>query len=200
LTQTTPLAAVDKVRLHVRLPRRYDHPELTMERRACGKKKHHYDLVHAPAPSGTSVAAAVAAATSSSQSTQPGSRPGTPPRDAGTPTAAGTPTSSVNKDGTVLLDCVGGCGRPVRGRDFGVNHEPRTRVVLTGFATYTSLTFTRVCQISSNRYASHLSNCIGSGTGTRRAAARNATSKSKYAEFPPWCYLSRSGGGDIFSH
>ncbi|KAI0307568.1 hypothetical protein B0F90DRAFT_25636 [Multifurca ochricompacta] len=33
--------------------------------------------------------------------------------------------------------------------------------------------------ISSNRYAPHLSSCIGIGTGTRRAAARNATSKSK---------------------
>ncbi|KAI0005465.1 hypothetical protein BJV74DRAFT_804578 [Russula compacta] len=83
-------------------------------------------------------------AATTSQSTLPSSRPGTPPRDAGTP-ATGTPNgSSVNKDGTVLLDCVG-CGRAM----------------------------------ASNRYASHLSGCIGIGTGTRRAAARNATSKSK---------------------
>lgn len=34
--------------------------------------------------------------------------------------------------------------------------------------------------MASNRYASHLSGCIGIGTGTRRAAARGATSKSKY--------------------
>jgi hypothetical protein len=34
--------------------------------------------------------------------------------------------------------------------------------------------------MASNRYASHLSGCIGIGTGTRRAAVRNATSKSKY--------------------
>src|SRR5713226_1882470 len=34
--------------------------------------------------------------------------------------------------------------------------------------------------MASNRYASHLSGCIGIGTGTRRAAPRNATSKSKY--------------------
>jgi len=33
--------------------------------------------------------------------------------------------------------------------------------------------------MASNRYASHLSGCIGIGTGTRRAAARGATSKSK---------------------
>jgi len=33
--------------------------------------------------------------------------------------------------------------------------------------------------MASNRYASHLSGCIGIGTGTRRAAVRNATSKSK---------------------
>ena len=34
--------------------------------------------------------------------------------------------------------------------------------------------------MASNRYASHLSGCIGTGTGTRRGAVRNATSKSKY--------------------
>lgn len=34
--------------------------------------------------------------------------------------------------------------------------------------------------MASNRYASHLSGCIGIGTGTRRGAARGATSKSKY--------------------
>ncbi|KAI0271544.1 hypothetical protein BC834DRAFT_967005 [Gloeopeniophorella convolvens] len=34
-------------------------------------------------------------------------------------------------------------------------------------------------QIASNRYAPHLSGCIGVGTGTRRAAVRGATSKSK---------------------
>ena len=74
-------------------------------------------LVHTPAPSlaGASQAGALAA---SQSSTLPSSRPGTPPRDAGTPAAAaGTPTpnggGSVNKDGTVILDCVG-CGRPVR--------------------------------------------------------------------------------------
>jgi len=65
--------------------------------------------VHAPAPSSLSLAGALAA----SQSTLPSSRPGTPPRDAGTPASAGTPNGGMNKDGTVLLDCVG-CGRPVR--------------------------------------------------------------------------------------
>lgn len=40
--------------------------------------------------------------------------------------------------------------------------------------------------MASNRYASHLSGCIGIGTGTRRAAVRNATSKSKYVVF---CFL-----------
>ena len=37
--------------------------------------------------------------------------------------------------------------------------------------------------MASNRYASHLSGCIGIGTGTRRAAARGATSKSRYGAF-----------------
>ncbi len=76
-------------------------------------------LVHTPAPSLASSSQAGALAASQS-STLPSSRPGTPPRDAGTPAAAGTHTpngggnsGSVNKDGTVFLDCVG-CGRPVR--------------------------------------------------------------------------------------
>ncbi|KAI0252623.1 hypothetical protein BJV78DRAFT_1199962 [Lactifluus subvellereus] len=121
------------------------HQEVARSRRKCDVCQTHCRQVHAPAPSSISVvAAAAAAASSSSQNTLPGSRQGTPPRDVGTPAAAGTPASGVNKDGTVLLDCVG-CGRPT----------------------------------SSNRYASHLSNCIGVGTGTRRAAARNATSKSR---------------------
>lgn len=64
-------------------------------------------LVHAP----TLPSAAVTA--NASQSTFAGSRPGTPPRDAGTPSGVGTPNGGMNKDGTVLLDCVG-CGRPVR--------------------------------------------------------------------------------------
>jgi hypothetical protein len=63
--------------------------------------------VHTPTfPSGSVTA-------TGSQSTLAGSRPGTPPRDAGTPSVVGTSNGGVNKDGTVLLDCVG-CGRPVR--------------------------------------------------------------------------------------
>ncbi|KAH9982226.1 hypothetical protein BGW80DRAFT_1262279 [Lactifluus volemus] len=121
------------------------HQEVARSKRKCDLCQTHCRQVHTPSPSGTSVVAAAAGvAASSSQSTQPCSRPGTPPRDTVTPAPSGTPTGGVNKDGTVLLDCVG-CGRP----------------------------------ISSNRYASHLSNCIGAGTGTRRAAARNAASKSK---------------------
>ena len=79
-------------------------------------------LVHTPAPSLAS-SSQVGALAASQSGTLPSSRPGTPPRDAGTPAASGTPTPNggsngggVNKDGTVLLDCVG-CGRPVR-RDF----------------------------------------------------------------------------------
>ncbi|KAI0067857.1 hypothetical protein BV25DRAFT_1987511 [Artomyces pyxidatus] len=34
-------------------------------------------------------------------------------------------------------------------------------------------------QVASNRYAPHLSSCLGIGTGTRRAAARNANAKPK---------------------
>lgn len=64
-------------------------------------------LVHTPTLSSATMTA------TGSQSTLAGSRPGTPPRDAGTPSAVGTPNGGVNKDGTVLLDCVG-CGRPVR--------------------------------------------------------------------------------------
>jgi len=114
-------------------------PPCTRVRCAFSCKPRVMYLVHTPTPS------SVAGAASASQSTLPSSRPGTPARDAGTPTATDTPNGSVvNKDGTVLLDCVG-CGRAT----------------------------------SSNRYASHLSACIGIGTGTRRAAPRNATSKSK---------------------
>lgn len=65
-----------------------------------------YRTVHTLAPS-----SAVGAA-NASQSTLPSSRPGTPPRDAGTPATSTPNGSSVNKDGTVLLDCVG-CGRAV---------------------------------------------------------------------------------------
>ncbi|KAI9512355.1 hypothetical protein F5148DRAFT_1164306 [Russula earlei] len=115
------------------------HQEVARNRTRCDACHTHCRQVHAPASSSAAVGAATA-----SQSTLPGSRPATPPRDAGTPAPAGTPNGSVNKDGTVMLECVG-CGRPM----------------------------------ASNRYASHLSGCIGVGTGTRRAAARNATSKSK---------------------
>ncbi|KAF8480937.1 hypothetical protein DFH94DRAFT_435676 [Russula ochroleuca] len=114
------------------------HQEVARSRRKCDVCHTHCRQVHTPAPAST------AGTATASQSTLPGSRPGTPPRDAGTPTVAGTPNGSVNKDGTMILDCVG-CGRPM----------------------------------ASNRYASHLSGCIGTGTGTRRAAVRNATSKSK---------------------
>jgi len=107
------------------------HQEVARNRRKCDVCHTHCRQVHTlTLPSATVTATA-------SQSTL-GSRPGTPPRD------VGTPNGSMNKDGTVLLDCVG-CGRPT----------------------------------ASNRYASHLSGCIGIGTGTRRAAVRNATSKSK---------------------
>lgn len=112
--------------------------EVARNRRKCDVCHTHCRQVHTPTlPSATMTATA-------SQSTLAGSRPGTPPRDAGTPSVVGTPNGGMNKDGTVLLDCVG-CGRPM----------------------------------ASNRYASHLSGCIGIGTGTRRAAVRNATSKSK---------------------
>jgi len=50
--------------------------------------------------------------------------------------------------------------------------------------------------MASNRYASHLSGCIGIGTGTRRAAARGATSKSKYGGFFFW--FARFGHSDTF--
>ncbi|KAI9445459.1 hypothetical protein H4582DRAFT_924089 [Lactarius indigo] len=113
------------------------HQEVGRSRRKCDVCYTHCRQVHPPVPVN-------AAAAGASQSTLPGSRPSTPPRDAETPAATGTPNSGVNKNGTVVLDCVG-CGRPT----------------------------------PSNRYAIHLSSCISDGVGTRRAAVRNATSKSK---------------------
>ncbi|KAH9964471.1 hypothetical protein BC827DRAFT_1187339 [Russula dissimulans] len=105
------------------------HQEIARSRRKCEVCHTYCRQVHTPASSSTATA---------SQSTLPGSRQATPPRD------VGTPNGSVNKDGTVILECVA-CGAPM----------------------------------ASNRYASHLSRCIGIGTGTRRVAARGATSRSK---------------------
>jgi len=51
--------------------------------------------------------------------------------------------------------------------------------------------------MASNRYASHLSGCIGIGTGTRRGAARGATSKSKYGVFL-YIYFVRFDHSDTF--
>jgi hypothetical protein len=75
-------------------------------------------LVHTSALSNATVTA------TASQSTLPGSRAGTPPRD------AGTPNSGMNKDGTVLLDCVG-CGRPVRSTCFSPSPTLPNVVVLS---------------------------------------------------------------------
>ncbi|KAH9176966.1 hypothetical protein EDB89DRAFT_1603596 [Lactarius sanguifluus] len=113
------------------------HQEVGRSRRKCDVCYTYCRQVHPPVLANAAVAGA-------SQSTLPGSRPSTPPRDAETPATTGTPNSGVNKNGTVVLDCVG-CGRPT----------------------------------PSNRYAIHLSSCISDGVGTRRAAVRNATSKSK---------------------
>jgi len=118
------------------------HQEIARSRRKCDVCHTHCRQVHTLASSSSSGGGPGAA--TASQSTLPGSRPTTPPRDASTPAPAGTPNGSVNKDGTVILECVA-CAAPM----------------------------------ASNRYASHLSRCIGVGTGTRRAAARGATSKSK---------------------
>ncbi|KAF8264419.1 hypothetical protein EI94DRAFT_1738471 [Lactarius quietus] len=113
------------------------HQEVARSRRKCDICHTHCRQVHPPVPFNADAAGA-------SQTTLPGSRPSTPTRDSETPAATGTPNSGVNKNGTVVLDCVG-CGRPT----------------------------------PSNRYAIHLSSCISDGTGTRRAAVRSATSKSK---------------------
>jgi hypothetical protein len=65
--------------------------------------------------------------------------------------------------------------------------------------------------MASNRYASHLSGCIGTGTGTRRGAVRNATSKSKYELYlfiylffrfallnvAHWCRLGSDAGRSV---
>jgi hypothetical protein len=64
-----------------------------------------------------------------SQSTLSGSRPGTPPRDAGTPSVVGAPNGGINKDGTVLLDCVG-CGKLVRATCPSPSPPPLPNVVV----------------------------------------------------------------------
>ena len=129
-------------------------------------------LVHPPVPFN-------AAAASASQSTLPGSRPSTPPRDAETP--ASTPNGGVSKSGTVVLDCVG-CGRPVRVASFRKECKRVTNVTCHSAFVIIIIIWVVVVvvQTPSNRYAIHLSSCISDGTGTRRAAVRNATSKSKY--------------------
>src|SRR5882757_10341125 len=78
-------------------------------------------LVHAPTLSSATMTA------TASQSTVSGSRPGTPPRD---PSVVGTPNGGMNRDGTVLLDCVG-CGRPVRATmSFALALPPLPNVVV----------------------------------------------------------------------
>ncbi|KAH9005986.1 hypothetical protein EDB86DRAFT_2877482 [Lactarius hatsudake] len=82
------------------------HQEVGRSRRKC-------DVLHPPVLANAAVAGA-------SQSTLPGSRPSTPPRDAETPAATGTPNSGVNKNGTVVLDCVG-CGRPTPSNRYAIH-------------------------------------------------------------------------------
>jgi hypothetical protein len=49
-------------------------------------------------------------------------------------------------------------------------------------------------QMASNRFAPHLSNCMGLGT-SRRGAARNSTAKAKYVKHSMSSLMSRSNGG-----
>lgn len=83
-------------------------------------------------------------------------------------TGTNTPTS-VKADGIVYFDCLS-CKRQV------------SHISLFMRGTHLSLHGVFGCvsyQIASNRYAPHLSSCMGIGTGTRRAANRsNVKSKS----------------------
>ena len=109
-------------------------------------------IVHVPGPS-----------TCISQAVPPPSRPATPSVEikvgnGSVATGTSTPTS-VKTDGTIYLNCVN-CNRPVR-------------------TTSESGSLLNTSQVSSNRYATHLSSCLGIGTGTRRGAARSTYTKPK---------------------
>jgi hypothetical protein len=88
----------------------------------------------------------------------------------------------------MILDCVG-CGRPVRATLSFPSTLPLATVIV--IVVVIDDAFVVLVQMASNRYASHLSGCIGTGTGTRRAAVRNATSKSKY-ELLSFCFWHHS--------
>lgn len=80
-------------------------------------------------------------------------------------TRTSTPTS-VRADGNIYLECLN-CQRQVSRNDSKANDATLTR---------------GVSKIASNRYAPHLSSCMGLGTGMRRGATRGSA-KSKYRSY-----------------
>ena len=76
----------------------------------------------------------------------------------------GTSTPTTIKDGNILFECTV-CKRQVRSI---YTTSPSCPNIHCRF------------KIASNRYAPHLSSCMGIGTGVRRGAARATNLKSKY--------------------
>lgn len=120
-----------------------------------------YFLDHAP---GTSVSAPLAVPSTSRQPTPSAEGKGLNGSLNGTGTS--TPTS-VKPDSTIYFDCQN-CQRPV--------------CLPVVFYSSDGLFFCTLAQVASNRYAPHLSSCMGIGTGTRRVGNRlNAKTKYVYS-------------------
>ncbi|KAL7285698.1 hypothetical protein ACG7TL_000803 [Trametes sanguinea] len=127
------------------------HKEIARARALCDICHTRCNAVHVPGPSN--------AAGSSRVPTPNGD---TQPVDGQSPAATGTNTPVNGKDGTVYFECLE-CKRQAS----TLSH---VELAVTALRRLPLL-------IASNRYAPHLSSCMG--IGNRRGATRNATAKSK---------------------